>query len=143
MTDQQLLIRHRKVMIEEHLLQSSTVNDICYKYRVSRTTFYKWFGRYMIHGESALANKNRTIGIQPNQISKSLEKTILDFSYLYPTYGPMRISLHLRLKGISVGKTSVYNALKRNGLNHRKHRLQKLHLSENVIITKEQLPRRK
>ena len=139
MTDQQLLIRHRKVMIEEHLSQSLTVKDICNKYRVSRTTFYKWFGRYINHGESALANKRRTNGRQPNQICNQLEKIILDYSYQYPAYGPMRIALHLRLKDISVGKTSVYNALKRNGLNHRKYRLKKLHLRENVIVTKEQL----
>ena len=143
MTDQQLLIHHRKVMIEEHLLQSSTVKDICFKYRVSRTTFYKWFGRYKDHGIPALANKNRSNGRQPSQISSLLEKTVLDYSYQFPTYGPMRIALHLRLKGVTVGKTAVYNALKRNGLNFRKHRLQKLHLSENVIITKEQLHKRK
>lgn len=143
MTDQQLLIHHRKVMIEEHLSQSLAVKDICNKYRVSRTTFYKWFGRYTIHGESALANKHRTNGRQPNQISNHLEQIILEYSYQYPAYGPLRIALHLRLKGISVGKTSVYNALKRNGLNYRKHRLQKLHLSENVIVTKEQLQKRK
>ena len=143
MTDQQLLIRHRKVMIEEHLSQSLTVKDICNKYRVSRTTFYKWFGRYINHGESALANKRRTNGRQPNQICNQLEKIILDYSYQYPAYGPMRIALQLRLKDISVGKTSVYNALKRNGLNHRKYRLKKLHLRENVIVTKEQLQKRK
>jgi len=107
MATPQLLIHHRKVMIEEHLLQLSAVKDICNKYRVSRTTFYKWFGRYMDHGESALSNKNRTNGRQPNQISSQLEKIILDYSYQHPAYGPMRIALHLRLKGISVGKTSV------------------------------------
>jgi transposase InsO family protein len=143
MTDQQLLIHHRKVMIEEHLSQSLTVNDICSKYRVSRTTFYKWFNRYIDHGDSALANKKRTNGRQPTQISKPLEKTILDYSYHNPAYGPMRIALSLKLKGISVGKTSVYNALKRNGLNLRKYRLNKLHIGENVILTKEQLPKKK
>ena len=62
MTDQQLLIHHRKVMIEEHLSQSITVKDVCNKYRVSRTTFYKWFGRYLNAGESGLFNKVRSNG---------------------------------------------------------------------------------
>ncbi len=57
MTDQQLLIHHRKVMIEEHLSQSITVKDVCDKYFVSQTTFHKWFDRYLESGiEGAHSN---------------------------------------------------------------------------------------
>lgn len=141
MTDQQLLIHHRKVMIEEHLSQSITVKDVCYKYRVSRTTFYKWFGRYLESGVSGLVNKTRSHGNQPKQISDQLEKTILDYSYDHPSHGPMSISLNLKLKGIIVGKTSAYNALKRNDLNLRKDRFLRLQTGENIIISKHQLDR--
>jgi transposase InsO family protein len=141
MTDQQLLIHHRKVMIEEHLSQSITVKDVCIKYQVSRTTFYKWFGRYLDSGIASLVNKPRSNGKQPNQISEQLEKAILDYSYDHPAHGPVSISQHLELSGIHVGKTSVYNALKRNGLNLRKDRFQRLQTAENMIIRKHQLDR--
>ena len=141
MTDQQLLIHHRKVMIEEHLSQSITVKDVCKKYRVSRTTFYKWFGRYLESGVSGLCNASRSSGRQPNQISDELEKVILDYSYHHPAHGPMSISLNLKLKGIDVGKTSVYNVLKRNGINLRKDRFQKLQVGENIVISKHQFDR--
>ena len=141
MTDQQLLIHHRKVMIEEHLSQSITVKDVCNKYRVSRTTFYKWFGRYLDSGDSGLVNKTRSNGKQPNQISDQLENTILEYSYDRPAHGPMSICLNLRRKGITVGKTSIYNTLKRHGLNLRRYRFQRLQSGENTILSKYQLDR--
>jgi transposase InsO family protein len=72
-----------------------------------------------------------------------LEDIILDYSYHHPAYGPLRIALDLSLKGFKVGKTSVYNALKRNRLNHRKNRFERLGSGENVIFPKVQLPRKK
>ena len=141
MTDQQLLIHHRKVMIEEHLSQSINVKDVCNKYRVSRTTFYKWFGRYLEAGASGLCNATRSNGRQPKQIPKELEKVILDYSYHNPAHGPVSISLNLKLKGFTVGKTSVYNALKRNGLNLKKDRYQRLQSGENLIAPQHQLDR--
>jgi transposase InsO family protein len=141
MTDQQLLIHHRKVMIEEHLSQSITVNDVCTKYRVSRTTFYKWFGRYLNAGESGLFNKIRSNGRQPNQISEDLENTILEYSYHHPAHGPMSIYLNLRRQGIVVGKTAIYNTLRRHGLNRRKPRFQRLQSGENMILSKYLLDR--
>lgn len=141
MTDQQLLIHHRKVMLEEHLSQSITVKDVCKKYQVSRTTFYKWFGRYLDSGTSGLLNKARTNGRQPNQISEQLEQIILDYSYDHPSHGPVSISLNLKRKGILVGKTAVYNTLKRNRLNLKKYRFERLKSNENVVISKHQLDR--
>jgi transposase len=141
MTDQQLLIHHRKVMIEEHLSQLITVKDVCIKYRVSRTTFYKWFGRYLNAGESGLVNKVRSNGRQPNQISEDLEKIILEYSYHNPAHGPMSIYLNLRRQGIKVGKTAIYNTLKRHGLNLRKLHFQRLQLGENKVISKYLLDR--
>jgi len=141
MTDQQLLIHHRKVMIEDHLTQSITVNDVCKKYRVSRTTFYKWFGRYLYSGYSGLVNKARSNGRQPNQISEDLEKIILEYSYHHPAHGPMSISLHLKRKDINIGKTAIYNTLKRHGLNRKKDRYQRLQSGENIISSKYQIYR--
>jgi len=141
MTDQQLLIHHRKVMIEEHLLQSRTVKNVCRKYRVSRTTFYKWFGRYLDSGDTALVNKTRSNGRQPNQISEQLENTILEYSYHHPAHGPMSICLNLRRKGITVGKTSIYNTLKRHGLHLRKYRFERFQSGENTVLSQYHLDR--
>jgi len=141
MTDQQLLIRQRKVMIEEHISQSITVKDVCNKYQVSRTTFYKWFNRYKRYGDQGLTNKIRSNGRQPQQTPDHLQNIILDCSSQHPAFGPVRIALHLRLQDIYIGKTAVYNTLKRNALHLRKQRLQRLQDSENVIISKHQLDR--
>lgn len=134
MTDQQLLIRHRKVMIQARLKQSLSISILCKQFQVSHTTFYKWLNRYLIAGELALANKERSRGKQPRQISQKVEQEILDFSYQHPAAGPQRISHELRIKGIEVGKTAVYNALKRHGLNRRKFRY--LRIQNPQIMTK-------
>jgi len=141
MTDQQLLIHHRKVMIEEHLSQSITVKEVCNKYRLSRTTFYKWLERYNHHGESGLLNKQRRKGKQPTQLPEHLEKIVLDYSYHHPAHGPLSISLNLDLVRIKAGKTSIYNALKRHGLHQRKLRLQRLQSAENKVISRYVLDR--
>ena len=122
MTDQQLLIRHRKVMIQARLKQSLSISKLCRVFHVSHTTFYKWLNRYLQGGELALANKPRSNGKQPRQIGQEIEKTILEFSEKHPAAGPQRISDELRRSGIQVGKTAVYNALKRHRLNHKKAR---------------------
>jgi transposase len=122
MTDQQLLIRHRKVMIQARLMQSLSISKLCEQFQVSQTTFYKWLNRFQSGGELALANKMRSPGKQPGQISPEIERTVLDFSRTHPAAGPQRISDDLKREGILVGKTAVYNALKRHGLNHKKSR---------------------
>jgi transposase len=122
MTDQQLLIRHRKVMIQARLMQSLSIPKLCRQFQVSHTTFYKWLNRFLEGGELALANKPRSYGKQPRQISGEIEKAVLDFSQDHPAAGPQRISDELKQKDVPVGKTAVYNALKRHGLHHRKFR---------------------
>ena len=139
MTDQQLLIHQRRVMIDEFLMQSIPVKDICSKYHFSSTTFYKWYNRYRSDRLSGLTNKIRSQGRQPNQISKKLEKLVLDYAYQNPSHGPMNIALKLSLMGIRVGKTAVYNALKRNHPNLRKERFQRLQDGEKTVLHRYQL----
>ena len=134
MTDQQLLIRHRKVMIQARLMQSLSIHKLCREFHVSHTTFYKWFNRYLVGGELALANKARSVGKQPCQIPQNIEMAILDFSEKHPAAGPQRISDELRRDDILVGKTAVYNSLKRHKLNHKKFRY--LRAQNTNIITK-------
>jgi transposase InsO family protein len=122
MTDQQLLIRHRKVMIQARLMQSLSISKLCKQFYISHTTFYKWLNRYLEGGDLALTNKPRSPGKQPRQISEKIEMAILDFSEKHPAAGPQRISDELRRDGILVGKTAAYNALKRHKLNHKKFR---------------------
>lgn len=134
MTDQQLLIRHRKVMIRARLMQSLSILKLCGQFHVSHTTFYKWLNRYLEGGELALANKTRSPGKQPRQIPEEIEKAILDFSQKQPAAGLQRISDELRQEGILVGKTAAYNALKRHKLNHKKYRY--LRIQDPNIIAK-------
>jgi transposase InsO family protein len=141
MTDQQLLIHHRKVMIEQYISQSISVKDICNRFHISRPTFYKWFNRYRSLGQTGLYNKVRSLGPQPNQLSVELEKVVLDYAYQNPSHGPMNIALNLSMIGIYIGKTAVYNALKRHGLNLRRDRLQRLQQGQNKVISKHQLDR--
>lgn len=141
MTDQQLLIRHRKVMIQARLMQSLSIHNLCGEFHVSHTTFYKWFNLYLVGGDLRLANKPRCVGKRPRQISKNMEMAILDFSEKHPAAGPQTISDALRRNSILVGKTvddsnckAAYNTLKSHKLNHKKFRY--LKAQNTNILTK-------
>ena len=53
----------------------------------------------------------------------------------------MSISLHLKRKDIHIGKTAIYNTLKRHGLNRKKDRYQRLQFGENIISSHYQIDR--
>ena len=60
----------------------------------------------------------------PNRVPEKTEEQISNFIKEYPTYGPERTEAELKSAGISVGHTSIYNILKKRGLNTAKARLE-------------------
>ena len=76
----------------------------------------------------------------PNQIKPDKEQFIYNYIRDYPTHGPRRISNELKAQGITISETGIYNALRRNGLNHRLDRLfYAQEHSDNPIITERYL----
>gem|GEM_PF-1953652 len=74
-------------------------------------------------------------------ISEPLQEKILALSRLHPAFGARRLVQLLSEQEIFVSESSVYKILRRNGLQTRKKRIQKLeelYFSENYSLTKDQ-----
>ena len=67
-------------------------------------------------------DKERSKPKMSNQIEPKYETIIYNYIIDYPTYEPGRISNELRIKGITISETGVYNVTRR-GLNKRLYRL--------------------
>lgn len=91
--------------------------EVARRFRVSRTSVYKWCRRYAEGGEAALLDRSSAPRVSPRRTSPEVEKTICAIR-THQGFGPHRISWAL-----GVPRSTVYATLRRHGLN----RLDRLH----------------
>ena len=70
----------------------------------------------------------------PTRISDEIQEQITEISLQQPDYGARRLVPLLKQHGIQVSESSVYNILKRNGLQTREKRLLALETQQTVSI---------
>ncbi len=119
MTKDEFISSHRLSLLS----RAKSINNIsraCRDYGVSRTYYYKWAKRFITYGIGGLAEWPRPKPVMPNSTRSDIVDKILEFIKAYPTYGPTRIANQL---GNIVCSATVYNILKRRGLNRRIDRL--------------------
>ena len=105
-------------MIIEPERSGKTVSDVCIAFGVSRETWYKWKRRYDTYDIDGLKNQSRKPhNIKNLKVTEELEKLVLELR-LNNRFGPMRIRFRLKRKyGVSLGRKTIYNLLKRHKLN--------------------------
>ena len=119
MTKDEFIQSHRLSLLS----RAKSINNIsraCREYGISRTYYYKWAERFITYGIQGLAEQPRPKPVMPNSTRSDIVDKILEFIKAYPTYGPTRIANQL---GNIVCSATVYNILKRRGLNRRIDRL--------------------
>jgi transposase InsO family protein len=97
------------------------ISAACRAFGVSRTTFYKLKSQLLKTG--SLAPKARRRPRMPNEIALSKKKLLLQLVQEHPDWGPRPFADAFRQHGISISPITVWNHLKRFGLNRRFHRL--------------------
>ena len=112
------IIENRYRMIIESERSGKTVSDVCIAFGVSRETWYKWKRRYDTYGIDGLKNQSRKPhNIKNLKVTEELEKLVLELR-LNNRFGPMKIRFRLKRKyGVSLGRKTIYNLLKRHKLN--------------------------
>lgn len=93
--------------------------ELCRFYAVSRTTGYKWVGRYEAGGVEALCDLSRAAHRHPNAISPEMEDRVIAMREKYPRWGAPKIRARLERErpGESLPAESTIGAiLKRHGL---------------------------
>jgi len=119
MTKDELILSHRLSLLS----RAKSINNIsaaCRQFGVSRTYYYKWAKRFTTYGVQGLTERERTKPLMPNSTGSDIVERILKFIKDYPTYGPARIANEL---GGIVCSATVYNILRRYGLNRKIDRL--------------------
>lgn len=119
MTKDEFIQSHRLSLLS----RAKSINNIsraCREYGISRTYYYKWSERFIMYGIQGLAEQPRPKPVMPNSTRFDIVDKILEFIKVYPTYGPARIANGL---GNIVCSATVYNILRRRGLNKRIDRL--------------------
>jgi transposase InsO family protein len=107
------------------------VSRACSEFKISRTTYYKWFARWQQYGPGGLEPHAKRQPRMPNQVSPVVEQAILDYISVWPTHGPRRIAQQLALPqwgGHVISHWGVYKTLKRRALHQRARRLRRFEL---------------
>ena len=99
------------------------VSAACREFGVSRSLYYQLRPRYRRYGTDGLhPKKRRGKPGRPPELDAQVERRILAEALSQPAWGPQRISDQLAMRGIRVAPSTVYRALRRQGLGTRSQR---------------------
>jgi transposase InsO family protein len=99
------------------------VSAACREAGISRSAFYQLKARFRDYGVAGLHPKHRKARPgRPPELEAVVERRILAEALAQPAWGPLRISDQLAMRGIQVAPSTVYRALRRNGLGTRDQR---------------------
>lgn len=118
------------------------ISEACRRSGMDRTSFYEWKRRFQTHGLEGLKDMPPIPKGQPNQTTPEVEAAILKESLEHPSWGCVKLSDYLKLKGVSVSSPTVQKILIRNGMASvydRWLRLEERHLTEGIELTAEQV----
>lgn len=129
-----------KYSVLEHAYKYKNITSTCKLFNITRTTYYEWLRRFSKSGYLGLLDRQRSKPRMPNKIRPDIELIIYNYIRDYPTHGPRRIANELKIQGITISETGIYNVLKRKGLNHRLDRLfYAQEHSDNPVVTERYL----
>ncbi|MEW6011870.1 MAG: IS481 family transposase [Elusimicrobiota bacterium] len=118
------------------------VSEACRRRGINRSQFYEYKRRFQTHGLEGLKDLPPIHKTHPQTTPPETVEKILKFSLDNPTWGCVRLSNELKLRGISVSSPTIQNILIKNGMASRYDRLLKLeekHLKEKLPLTPEQI----
>ena len=113
------VMEERFRFVEEWNSGDWSLAELCRFYGVSRTTGYKWVGRYEAGGLEALRDLSRAAHEHPNAVAAEMEDLVIALREKHPSWGAPKIRAKLEGNhpGQSLPAESTIGAiLKRNGL---------------------------
>ena len=113
-----------RLKVLRHAKEEARHVATCRHFGRSRKTFYKWKGRFEVHGDAGLCDRPRTPLQSPRATAPDVVSKIL---YLRQHFGPGKIADYLkRFHQVSVARTTVHRMLRKHGMNrlpaNQKHR---------------------
>ena len=119
MTQQQLIVNNRKNLLI--FAQRHGISEACRHFGYSRTTYYKLKKQFI--ETHTLEPKLRSKPRMPNETKLSKKKILLKLVRDHPSWGPKRYAYEFKQLGIYISPVTIWERLKRLGLNTRYKRL--------------------
>lgn len=96
----------------------ANVSALARHFGISRTTAYKWLGRYQREGRPGLADRSRRPLTSPQRTSAEREIQVLAIQQRYPRWGPRKLYHRLRLEGLPdpPAPSTIARILRRHGI---------------------------
>ena len=87
------------------------------KLGIPKTTFYRWYDRYLAFGEAGLKDRNSNPGRVWNRIPDAVRQKIIDLALEETQLSPRELAVRFTdIKGYFVSEASVYRLLKAQDL---------------------------
>jgi transposase InsO family protein len=98
--------------------EGGTVTEVASRWAVSRQTLHAWLARYEAQGLEGLPDRSHRPAWCPHQMPAELEARVLELRRAHPYWGPRRIVVELRRKGLPMvpSESAVYRCLVRAGV---------------------------
>lgn len=93
------------------------VNRTLKELKISKRTFYNWYGRYKEEGYDGLAPRSRISSSQWNRIPDEIRNQVVELALNVPELSPRELAHSFTdRKGYFISESSVYRILKARGL---------------------------
>lgn len=118
-------MEQRARFISDWLSHKHYVSDLCFRYKISRDTAYKWIGRFMNDGPDGLMDRSHQALRVHNKTPVEVEQAILALRLRHPSWGAKKLLVVLNERQPSLElphRATVCDILSRNGLVHSKPR---------------------
>lgn len=86
----------RKQFVLLALAQHELFVQLCRRFRIGRTTGYKWLRRYQQHGRAGLSDRSRRPHRSPRQLAPRWQRALRQLRRQHPTWGPLKLRARLR-----------------------------------------------
>lgn len=116
----------RRDLFKQYDTGEYSVSELCRRFGLSRTWFYKLRTRREKLGEEGLRISGRGRPGIARRLGVDIESQILEYVREHPTHGPGRIAASLNkrhLGNVHIGHTAIYGVLKKHNLNTKGKRL--------------------
>jgi transposase InsO family protein len=78
------------------LARREPFRQLCLRFRIGRSTGYKWQRRFQRHGRAGLSNQSRRPRRSPRQLARRWQKALRQLRHRHPTWGPLKLRARLR-----------------------------------------------
>jgi transposase InsO family protein len=135
-------IAQKRLTLLQLAEQLRNVSQACRHHGVSRSQFYEYKRAFQERGFEGLMDQPPIPKSFPNETPSEVKEKVIARSVEHPAWGPLHISDHLRLEGVSVSPSTIRNIWLKEDLETRYKRLLRLEEEKNgqdVELTEEQI----